>query len=280
MALTTLITAEILAGLPDALILDVRHDLMHPDLGEAQYRQGHIPGAIHVHLDNVLSGKKTGRNGRHPLPEPEALSSWLRSKGLSQGRQVVVYDAAGGAFAARAWWLLRWLGHDAVAVLDGGLQAWQQSHALVTDETVVVEGNFVRQPALVETVSVDDVLKNLVDQSFLVVDARAANRYAGRDETIDPRGGHIPGAVNHPFATNLTAEGKFKSPAELQSGFQQVLGDWPVSDVVVQCGSGVTACHNVLALEVAGLPGARLYPGSWSEWCSDEKRPVATGEQP
>ncbi|HEY9104663.1 sulfurtransferase [Chitinimonas sp.] len=272
--------ATLLAELDQAdwLILDCRHDLAQPAAGRVAYAEGHLPGAVFLHLDEDLSGPKNGRNGRHPLPDPVVLAARLRSLGLGAGKRVVAYDAQGGMYAARAWWLLRWLGWDAVQVLDGGLAAWQAAGGILS-QTVPqpVAGDFEAKlrPAL--AVDVDMVQDNLDRQDFVVVDARAPGRFAGEGETLDPVAGHIPMARNRFFQQNLQADGRFKPAGQLRAEWLAVLNGLDAHDTVQQCGSGVTACHNLLALELAGLPGARLYPGSWSEWCSDTARPVATG---
>jgi len=285
---TTLISVETLAqrlaDAPDStLLLDCRFDLTAPDAGAQAYAVAHLNGARYLHLDHDLSGEKTGINGRHPLPDRATLARKLAELGLNQGMQVVAYDAQGGIYAARLWWLLRWLGHDTVAVLDGGLQAWVAAGRSVVVDPVVVErapGNFVAGKALTTTVSVSEVVHNLSTHAELVIDARAPDRYRGENETLDPRGGHIPGAVNRFFKDNLTAEGRFKPAHTLRDEFAAIIGQVPVNSVVLQCGSGVTACHNALALELAGLQGAALYGGSWSEWTADPSRPIATGATP
>lgn len=262
------------------VLIDCSFDLADPAAGREAYHQGHLPGAFYLHLDNELSGEKTGTNGRHPLPDPDALTARLRAIGLNDDTQVVVYDAQGGMYAARAWWLLRWIGHGAVAVLDGGKQAWIAAGLPLESGTTPdpeAPGHLTRHKALVDTVDADALLANISEPTRLVVDARAPDRFRGENETLDPVGGHIPGAVNRCFKDNLGADGRFKPAAELRAEFGQVLGATSPERAVMQCGSGVTACHNLLALEVAGLPGAALYPGSWSEWSADPRRPVATG---
>jgi thiosulfate/3-mercaptopyruvate sulfurtransferase len=275
--------AELLGELnsPDQILLDCRHDLLNPEAGRAAYLAGHLPGARFASIDTDLAGAKTGPDGvfrgRHPLPEPEALIATLRRFGIGPHSRVVAYDAHGGMYAARAWWLLRWIGHTRVWVLDGGLAAWQAaSGALETGaETPRAGGSIERKPALAGTVTVNEVQDNIHNGSKIVLDARAPDRFRGENETIDPVGGHIPGARNRFFKDNLQANGQFKSAAELQAEFAPLLGD--PKQAIMQCGSGVTACHNLLALEVAGMSGAQLYPGSWSEWCADPSRPIATG---
>ncbi|AOR72079.1 3-mercaptopyruvate sulfurtransferase [Burkholderia stabilis] len=283
---TTLISAanlaERLAAAPGSVALfDCRFDLVDPGAGEAAYAAGHIPGAQYLHLDRDLSGRKTGTNGRHPLPTRDALATLLASHGLKQGQQVVAYDAQGGAYAARLWWLLRWLGHDSVAVLDGGLQAWEAAgHPLTTDVPQPAAGDFRAGAPLESTVDAAAVLANVKSPTRVVIDARAPDRYRGENETIDRVGGHIPGARNRFFKDNLTADGRFKTGHELRETFSTLLAGIEPNRVILQCGSGVTACHNALALEIAGLHGASLYPGSWSEWSADPSRPIATGPTP
>ncbi|HJU71804.1 MAG TPA: sulfurtransferase [Paucimonas sp.] len=284
MPCTTLISAADLARHvmePNWIVLDCRHDLAVPDAGRAAYAAGHIPNARFAHLDNDLSDGTPGPNGefrgRHPLPEREVFLDTLRRWGVNQDSQVVAYDAHGGAYAARLWWMLRWVGHEAVAVLDGGLQAWQaQDMQLSAEPAPEVRGNITAAPSLAPSVGVATLLRNLERQSRLVLDARAPDRFRGENETLDPVGGHIPGAKNRFFKDNLQADGRFKPAAQLRAEFSDLIG--APSAVVMQCGSGVTACHNLLAMEIAGLPGAALYPGSWSEWCADPARPVATGD--
>ncbi|MFZ6678982.1 sulfurtransferase [Undibacterium sp. Tian12W] len=277
---TTLISAtELASHIADTnwVVLDCRHDLMDTNAGQAAYDQGHIPGAQFVHLDQRLSAAKTGADGvfrgRHPLPEKTDFIATLQALGINNDSQVIVYDAHGGMFAARLWWMLRWVGHKAVAVLDGGLPAWIASGQPVTTEVPAARsGNISEQATLVGTVDVSQVLANISGAAKTLVDARAADRFRGENETIDPVGGHIPGAKNRFFKDNLQADGRFKSAEQLQQEWSAVVGD--ASQAIMQCGSGVTACHNLLALEVAGLQGAALYPGSWSEWCADASRPV------
>ncbi|NVD70266.1 sulfurtransferase [Duganella sp. BJB1802] len=280
---TTLISATDLSQhLTDDnwVILDCRHDLMNPNAGRDGFAIGHIQNAQFANIDTDLSGAKVGADGkfhgRHPLPERAALIETLRGWGINDDTQVVAYDAHGGMFAARLWWLLRWVGHPAVAVLDGGLAAWQaQGLPMVTPVVARARGAIAERASLVPTVSVEDVVANLATQARTVVDARAADRYRGENETIDPVGGHIPGAKNRFFKDNLNADGRFKGAAQLREEWAPLFASAP--QAIMQCGSGVTACHNLLALEVAGLSGAALYPGSWSEWCADPARPVATG---
>ncbi len=271
---TMLVSVRELADSRDWRVVDCSHDLSQPASGAALYAQGHLPGAIHAHLDHDLSGIMSGSNGRHPLPDRAAFARWLGSVGLRNGDQVVAYDRSGGIFAARFWWLLRWVGHRSAAVLDGGFQAWSdQSLPISTAQPRPHVAEFRPGSASVSIVDTAFVLRNLQQRNAVLVDARGANRFAGRDETMDPVAGHIPGALNRPYADNLDEHGMFKSAAQLRQEFDRILTGSP-AQVVAQCGSGVTACHNLLALEIAGLPGASLYPGSWSEWCSDKSRPV------
>lgn len=284
--LTTLISAQQLAAITPTTklrIVDCRHDLMDGQAGLSAYAAGHIAGAVFAHLDEDLSGAKTNAEGvfcgRHPLPNTDNLLSALRRMGIDGDTQVVAYDAHGGMFAARLWWLLRSVGHAAVAVLDGGLAAWTAAgHSLQTEVNRYAAGNIASQPALTRQVDAAAVLANLeldVAAALQVVDARSADRFRGENETMDPVGGHIPGAKNRFFKDNLQADGCFKPTQQLRQEWSEIIAD--PATAVMQCGSGVTACHNLLALEAAGLTGAALYPGSWSEWCADARRPVARG---
>jgi thiosulfate/3-mercaptopyruvate sulfurtransferase len=280
MAYTTLISADDLAQhytQANWVVLDCRHDLANPQAGRQAYDAGHIQGAQFASLDHDLADHERGPNGafrgRHPLPDPDVFVDTLRRWGINDDTQVVAYDAQGGMFAARLWWMLRWVGHEAVAVLDGGLPAWTaQGMPVSTEPFTPSRGNLQRRAALVRSVGADDILNR---QGLTVLDARAPDRFRGENETLDPVGGHIPGAKNRFFKDNLQADGRFKPAAQLRQELGTLVAS-PAS-AVMQCGSGVTACHNLLALEVAGMPGAALYPGSWSEWCSDPARPVATG---
>lgn len=279
---STLITTDQLAarlGAPDLVVCDVRHDLAHPDdWGIAQYRAGHVPGAVFVHLDRDLSAPPTGRNGRHPLPTPETAARLFGRLGIAAGRQVVVYDQGQGMYAARLWWMLRWLGFEHAAVLDGGYTKWQtEDRPVTTEATTPAKAEFpIRR--VVPTVDASGIMASLAKQTLLLVDARAPARFRGETEPLDPVAGHIPGARNRPFTQNLNPDGTFKHAAFLRADFGALLDDAPADLVVHLCGSGVTACHNALAMELAGFPGTRMYPGSWSEWCSDPERPVAVGE--
>jgi thiosulfate/3-mercaptopyruvate sulfurtransferase len=274
---TLISTADLEARLaqPDLVICDVRHDLAKPDTwGRAQYAAGHVPGAIFVHLDTDLSGPRTGANGRHPLPTPEQAAANFGRLGIGHGKQVVAYDQGGGAYAARMWWMLRWLGFEAAAVLDGGYAKWvAEGRVVSTDPTEPTPARFTIQ-RVTPTVNATGVMASIPRQGLLILDARAPERFRGEKEPLDPVAGHIPGARNRPYTQNLNADGTFKPAAALREEFGAVLEGVPHEQVVHQCGSGVTACHNILAMEIAGLPGTRLYPGSWSEWCADPARPV------
>jgi thiosulfate/3-mercaptopyruvate sulfurtransferase len=276
----TLIDPSTLAQHLDDLtwvIVDCRFDLTDPEKGEQQYREAHIPRARYAHLDRHLSGPKTGANGRHPLPDTEVLSRTFGDLGISPGRQVVAYDADSGMYAARLWWMLRWMGHDAVAVLDGGLAAWQrEGHPVRGGVESSTAGHFKGAPRPGWRLHVDEVQKIAGQRSRLLVDARTPERYRGINETIDKVGGHIPGAVNYFFQQNLDADKRFKSPDDLEIQWVALLKGRDPKDVVMYCGSGVTACHNLLALEHAGIHGVKLFPGSWSEWSADPSRPIAT----
>jgi thiosulfate/3-mercaptopyruvate sulfurtransferase len=283
MTYTTLIKAAELAqhvSDPNWIVLDCRHDLSNADAGLAAFAAGHVPEAQFAHLDKDLSSKGPGEHGefrgRHPLPAMDDFIETLRRWGVNDESQVVAYDAHGGMFAARLWWMLRWVGHGAVAVLDGGLPAWLTQGLPVTTATPVKpHGNIGKAASLVSTVSAADLLRNLDHPVRTVIDARAPDRFRGENETLDPVGGHIPGAKNRFFKDNLLADGSFKTADQLRADFGALIASPEAA--VMQCGSGVTACHNLLALEVAGMPGAALYPGSWSEWCAVSSRPVATG---
>jgi len=264
-------------GTPELRVVDCRASLQDPLAGRAAYEQGHVPGAVFADLLDDLSGPiVAGRTGRHPLPEIEAFVDRLRSWGIARSSQVVAYDDAGGAFAARLWWMLRWLGHDGVAVLDGGYAAWLAEQRPVTTEIPSpARGEFSAAPRAAWLVTSTELAaaRSIARKLF---DARAPERFRGEVEPIDPVAGHIPGAVNLPFAANLR-DGRFLAPAELRERFARALGDTAPQDAIVYCGSGVTACHDLLAFARAGLPIPRLYAGSWSEWITDPARPVERG---
>jgi len=275
-SLSTLVSTGELARHPEWRVFDCRHDLLKPEVGERLYREAHIPGAAFAHLDRDLSAPKTGRNGRHPLPAPRAFTAWLGEQGLKATEPVVCYDGGLGAMAARLWWMLRWVGHDAVAVLDGGLAKWLKEGRSVTAEVAQFAPTTYAAMARPElAVDVAYVTKYLGQATL--VDARAPARWRGESEPIDPVAGRIPGSLNRFSNDNLTPEGVFKPAAQLRKEFEAVLGGRPANQVVNSCGSGVAACHNLLAMEIAGLHGARLYAGSWSEWIADPARPRESG---
>jgi len=270
--------ALLASGAP-LLLCDCRADLADPDAAVRAHEVAHLPGALHLHLDKDLSAPRTGRNGRHPLPSREAFAERLAALGFADDLPVVVYDASGGMYAARLWWMLRWVGHGAVQVLDGGLPAWDAAGGALQGGPVQAHarGHFTLRPPLVSTLGFDDLLAGLGAGPRLIVDARLPERFRGENETLDPVGGHIPGATNRWFGLNLAPDGHFKPAAQLHDEWLAVMAGRRPADLVQQCGSGVTACHNILAMEAAGLGGAALYPGSWSEWCTQPQAPVATG---
>jgi len=278
MAYTTLVDGATLAAHlddPAWCVVDVRHQLADTAYGDRAYASSHLPGAVFLHLDRDLSGPTTGRNGRHPLPDRQRLAARLGDIGIDRSTQVVVYDDAQGMIAGRLWWLLRWLGHDNVALLDGGFPGWlADGYPVSADLPDRRPARFVATSGC-ETVDADWLLAHLESRELCLVDARGPDRFRGENETIDPVGGHIPGARNRFFKDNLDADGHFKPAAALRAEYLALLAGCAPDQVVMQCGSGVSACLNLLAMEIAGLSGARLYPGSWSEWCSDPSRPVA-----
>ncbi|MED5618694.1 sulfurtransferase [Ideonella sp. BN130291] len=264
------------------VLLDCRFDLADPSAGERAYAAGHLPGAHYLHLDRDLADAKVdaqGRfRGRHPLPPPQRFAALAGALGITPATQVVVYDAQGGMFAARAWWMLRWIGHRAVAVLDGGLPAWQAAGGPMDQAVPARVEAAAPYPASTDampTLDADALQQRL--GAVTLIDARAPERYRGEAEPLDKQAGHIPGALNRFFQLNLQPDGRFKQPGQLRAEFVPLLGTTPPAEVVHQCGSGATACHNILAMEHAGLAGSRLYPGSWSEWSADPARPVARG---
>lgn len=278
MSYTTLVDAATLAvhlDDPDWLIVDVRHQLADTAYGERSYAENHLPGAVFLHCDRDLSGPTTGCNGRHPLPAAQQLAEWLGQIGVGPKTQVVVYDDAQGMIAGRLWWLLRWLGHDKVALLDGGWQAWQAAGGALTQAVPVLRPTQFEAKVCEHCVDAQHVQSFLNTSRMHLIDARSPDRYRGENETIDPVGGHIPGAINRFFRDNLQADGRFKPADVLRSEWLDLIAGMPPEIVVHQCGSGISACHNLLAMEIAGLSGSRLYAGSWSEWCSDSGRPVA-----
>ena len=276
--MSPLIEPEVLATLLNnerIIIIDARYDLANPSAGHSLYSQSHLPGACYANLEDDLSGDIIpGKTGRHPLPEPDVFAERVRSWGIDDDTHVVVYDDGGHAMAARTWWQLRWIGVQHVSVLHGGFKAWLAGRYPLTSELPKIHiSHFISQLRDDDTVSAQDILSQLDDPCFSLVDARSYERFAGESEPIDARAGHIPGALCHPFSDNMDDEGRFLAAESLRQAFNALLpaGLKPV----FYCGSGVTACHNLLAMEYAGLSGAKLYPGSWSEWITDETRPVA-----
>ena len=261
-------------------LFDCRFRLGDTLWGRVQYQESHIPDAIYLHLDDDLSAPVIpGQTGRHPLPDAHEFANRLGALGVGNETQVVVYDDLGGAIAGRLWWMLRWLGHEAAAVLDGGWPAWLKEGRPQTDsQTEITSQSFDLR--LNEHLSLDaeDVEKWRIDPDYLLIDARGADRYRGENETIDPVAGHIPGAISAPFAQNLDSDGHFLSRDALRQRFLPLNEEWRADRTVVYCGSGVTAAHHILAMLHAGLGEARLYPGSWSEWITDDRRPLARGE--
>ena len=281
---TTLISVAQLKALTASsqpfILFDCSFDLMNPAAGEATYRESHIPGAVYVHLDRDLSDKSdSGVNGgRHPLPSREKFAAWLGSVGFTNGMQAVVYDLQGVNYAGRLWWMLKWVGHDNVAVLDGGLQAWQASDAVTAQiEVPRAPATFTLGAQLVQLATTSTVERQLGRPSQTILDARATPRFRGEVEPLDPVAGHIPGALNRPFAQNIGADGKFKPAAVLKAEFDVLLAGRDPASVVHHCGSGVSAVPNVIAMELAGFGRTGLYAGSWSEWSADASRPFAQG---
>lgn len=277
---STLVSAdELLAHLDDSqwVVVDARHLLQDHGAGRRLYEAVHIPGAFFASVENDLAGEKTGTNGRHPLPDPETFAAFLRELGVNENTQLVAYDAGADMFAARFWFVARYIGHKAVAVLDGGFAAWAATGKPVSikEPKRPRNGTIVARPNFEMTVDAQDVLKSLENQAFTLLDARGADRFAGRNETIDPVGGHIPGALNRPFRSNYTGPLGLMKPAEQLREEFEAIGIAP-ERLVHQCGSGVSAAVNMLAMHVAGLGETRLYPGSWSEWSSNQSRPMVT----
>jgi thiosulfate/3-mercaptopyruvate sulfurtransferase len=275
-ALNTLVSTDELARHPEWRVFDCRHDLLKPELSEQQYRASHIPGAAFANLDRDLSAPKSGTNGRHPLPDPQVFIAWLGRQGLKPSDMIVAYDGGSGAMASRLWWMLRWVGHEAVTVLDGGYAKWVKEGRPVNAEIPAFPAT--QYPARVRPEMAVDVgyVQSHLGQATLL-DARAPARWRGESEPIDPVAGRIPGSLNRFSNDNLQADGTFKRPEVLKQEFLTVLGTRKLQDIIHSCGSGVAACHNLLAMEIAGLKGARLYAGSWSEWIADPKRPRERG---
>ena len=296
---TTLISAEALQALMQSgqplRVFDCSFELMQPRAGEQLYLASHIPGAIYADLDTALSARHgvpgahgvmtaagsdtPASGGRHPLPNREKFAIWLSSVGMDNDMQAVVYDRNGANYCGRLWWMLKWVGHENVAVLDGGLQAWQAAGGALNtgEEPAHFQTNFLLKPERATLVDANQVADRLENPSQTVMDARAAPRFKGEVEPLDPVAGHIPGALNRPFSQNLAADGKFKSAEALQAEFAALLGQRDPAGVVHHCGSGVSALPNLIAMEVAGLGRTALYAGSWSDWCSNPERPVAKG---
>jgi thiosulfate/3-mercaptopyruvate sulfurtransferase len=282
MYMTLIESPELAAHISDTdwVVLDCRFELARPEWGANAYAEAHVPNAIYAHLDRDLSSPVTSTSGRHPLPRAEAFAATLDRWGIDENVQVVAYDQSNGAYASRLWWLLRWVGHIRVAVLNGGFAAWQQAGLPVGKQPGVRQPRRFTpnraQAGVVSTVELERILGagQLATGERTLIDARSADRFAGQNETIDPVAGHVPGASNHPFAHNLDAQGRFLPVHVLRSKWLETLRGQAPATAIAMCGSGVTACHNLLALEVAGLPGAQLYAGSWSEWIRDAARPI------
>lgn len=278
----TIISVDELARLIDSdglSIFDCRFSLKDPQAGLKSYQQGHIPGALFANMDTDLSSAMTPGSGRHPLPDAEELVDKLGKWGVDNSTQVIVYDDMSGAFAARLWWLLRWLGHKNVAVLDGGLPKWVEAgHRLETETPKVEATNFTASVDNSLHVDIDFVVDALDQNSIALFDARSYERFTGKDQNTDPVPGHVPGAVSMPFAENLTSTGYFRSPEELRERFSSTINRSGDREMIAMCGSGVTACHNLLAMQIAGLEPTRLFVGSWSQWIKSKERPVATGD--
>jgi thiosulfate/3-mercaptopyruvate sulfurtransferase len=262
---------------PDWVIFDCRFDLTAPEAGRQQWQESHLPGARYAHLEEDLSGPRGSGGGRHPLPDVDALAAWLGRQGVGPDTQVVAYDAGSGAMAARLWWLLRWVGHEHVAVLDGGLAGWQAVGLPLTDEAPTPKPTrFIARSGCFPRVDAEALMQS--PAGYHIVDARARERFRGEREPLDPVAGHVPGAANRPFTDNLRDDGHFKTPEQLREEWRPVLEQAGARPLVAMCGSGVTACHSVLALHYAGIEGVALYAGSWSDWVSDRSRPVETGD--
>lgn len=279
---STLISAgELAQHVADPLwvVFDCRFTLTETEAGRNAYNQAHIPGAVYAHLEEDLSGAITQTSGRHPLPDIESFVNFLSQSGVDKSKQVVVYDDAFGSVAGRLWWMLRWAGHDKVALLDGGLPAWQRDgHEMDQRQPQIQKADFTADVRTELFVSSQDVVEIIEDKSYRVIDARAEERFVGDVEPFDNVAGHVPGAINMPYDDNLAISGGFETKEELANLYMENLGEIKADHVVHMCGSGVTACHNILAMEHAGLTGSRLYVGSWSGWITDPSRPVATGE--
>lgn len=262
------------------VVVDCSFDLAAPAAGWGAFQLGHIPGATYIHLENDLSAPKTGLNGRHPLPRLPEFVAAMRACGANDDSLIVAYDNVDGRYAARLWWSIRWAGHAAVQVLDGGWRHWRES-GLPFETGEPCEralGNFSARTSLERVVDYEEVHANLDTQKSLLLDARAQDRFRGRNESLDPMAGHIPGARNRPYRENLKDDGTFRDAAKLREEFERILSGRRPEDVIHQCGSGVTSCHNRLAMELVGLSGSAMYVGSWSEWCSLPGSPISVDE--
>ena len=285
MVTTPLIGVDLLAeslGSADWIVVDCRFTLTDPPAGRAAYERGHVPGARYAHLDDDLARPPSAAEGRHPLPDPRTFAATLGGFGITRDAMVVAYDESSGAIAARLWWLLGWLGHERRAVLDGGFAAWQQAGQAIETRSPAITPRRYELPRLpgVQGVVATAELAARQAAGDLLVDARAAPRYRGEQEPIDPKAGHVPGARNRPFSSNVTAAGKFRPAPELRAELLELLDGRAPERLIAMCGSGVTACHLLLAMEHAGLRGAALYAGSWSEWIRNPERPIETGAEP
>ncbi len=261
----------------DFLLFDCRFDLLNSDLGRASYLEAHIPSAVYVHVDHDLSSEKNGQNGRHPLPSIEQWQKTCQSLGIQADRKIVLYDNQSGMYAVRMWWMLRATGHQNVSILNGGFATWVAAGFTVeqTDNPRVPTASSGARPRTYANVFLtNDILSNLSSKTYTVLDARSPDRFRGENETLDPVGGHIPGALNRFFKDNLGSDGKFKSADVLKQEFKAIIKDIPSEKIIHQCGSGITACHNMFAMELAGLHSSAIYPGSWSEWCANSTRPI------
>ncbi len=284
MQATPLITAQSLSDLlaregGNVLLCDCRHDLVDTGLGARVYAESHLPGAIFVSVDRQLSAAKSGSNGRHPLPAVEVFAQTLASMGVNDSTIIVAYDNTGGQYAARLWWMSRWAGHANVTVLDGGLNAWLKAGFSVTTDVPAAKspGNFICKPSLNKSVTMQDVRSGLANPDRLILDARPFDRFQGQNETLDPKAGHIPGSVSRPTPTNLNQDGTFKDAATLRAELSTLLGQHTPDQLVASCGSGIAACHLLLSMQIAGLPGGALYGGSWSEWSAQPDAPIELG---
>ena len=283
MEFTTLISVDqlkIILNDKSTVLFDCRHDLTNPDYGDKEYKRNHIVNALFADINKDLSGIKNGKNGRHPLPSPQIFAKWLGAKGVENSSQVITYDDSGGIFGARMWWMLQWLGHKNVALLDGGWQSWLRKGGEIESVSKPLQGTSFRTIIKNNHVSETYLLNNINNPEMCLIDARASSRYEGKDEKIDPVAGHIPGSINRPYEKNLNSQGFFKNKNELRFEFSQLFEIAAKKEVIHSCGSGISACHNLLAMEIAGLPNSKLFPGSWSSWISDPKRPISSGKDP